>query len=131
MHPIRAKKAVSLRVDIPQEGAEGTVTIPLDVETGPDALIGGPRLGGTHKGHNGALQARYGVAFKCTQHVKPWDPETDSLEFGDDSHYATPIKAWNFEPVLKVHSPDFKIIAHKPSNWISGGEAAKMMLAKK
>jgi len=121
------KKAVSLRADIPQEGAEGTVTIPLELETGKDSLIGGPRLGGTHKGHNGAQQTRYGVAFKCTQHVRLWDAETDVLEFGDDSHYANPIKGWDFEPVLKVHSPDFKIIAHKPSNWISGKEAAQMM----
>merc|ERR1712232_1188659 len=118
------KKAVSLRVDLPQEGAEGTVTIPLEVETAPDALIGGPRLGGTHFGHNGAQQTRYGVAMKCTQHVKLWDAATDSLNFGDDLHYAGPIKGWDFEPVLKVHSPDFKIIAHKPSNWISGAEAA-------
>merc|ERR1712232_104850 len=50
------KKAVSLRVDIPQDGAEGTTKIPLEIETGPDSLIGGPRLGGTHKGHNGAIQ---------------------------------------------------------------------------
>merc|ERR1711865_1067971 len=99
------KKAVSLRVDIPQEGAEGTVTIPLEVETGPDALLGGPRLGGTHKGHNGAHQVRYGVAMKCTQHVKPWDATTDCLEFGDDAHYATLIRGWGFEPVLKVYSP--------------------------
>jgi hypothetical protein len=125
------KKAVSLRVDIPQDGAEGTVTIPLEIETGPDSLIGGPRFGGTHKGHNGSHQVRYGVAFKCTQHVKPWDATTDSLEFGDDAHYASPIKRWNFEPVLKVHSPDFKIIAKKPSNWISGAEAAEKMKAIK
>lgn len=118
------KKAVSLRADVPQDGAEGTVTIPLEIETGPSALIGGPRLGGTHNGHNGAHQSRYGVAFKCTQHVKLWNKETDCLEFGDDAHYAMPIKGWNFEPVLKVHSPDFKIIAHKPSDWISGIEAA-------
>merc|ERR1712232_415381 len=96
------KKAVSLRVDVPQDGAEGTVTIPLELETGPDALIGGPRLGGTHKNHNGAQQTRYGVAFKCTQHVRVWDAETDSLDFGNDAHYATPIKGWDFEPVLKV-----------------------------
>merc|ERR1712232_384449 len=94
-----------------------------EIETGPDALIGGPRLGGSHSGHNGAQQTRYGVAMKCTQHVQLWDAATDSLEFGDDSHYASPIKTWSFEPILKVHSPDFKIIAHKPSNWISGIEA--------
>jgi len=124
------KKAVSLRVAVPQEGAEGTVTIPLEVATGPDSLIGGPRLGGTYKEHNGAHQVRYGVAMKCTQHVQLWDAKTDSLDFGDDLHFATPIKGWNFEPVLKVHSPDFKIIAHKPSNWISSSDVLEL-LAKK
>mmetsp|Transcript_104141 Transcript_104141/g.164337 ORF Transcript_104141/g.164337 Transcript_104141/m.164337 type:complete len:346 (+) Transcript_104141:27-1064(+) len=117
------KKAVSLRCNIPLHGEDGVVTRKLEIETGNDSWIGGPRLGGTHKGHIGGQQTRYGVAFKCTQHVAPWKATTDSLEFGDDDHYATLIKDWNFEPVLKVHSPDFKIIAHKPSNWISDSEA--------
>ena len=30
---------------------------------------------------------------------------------------------------MKVHSPDFKIIAHKPSNWVSGIEAASQISA--
>merc|ERR1711920_275876 len=120
------KPAVSLHVDIPQENAPGVVTIPLEIESAPDALIGGPRLGGTHLDHNGAQQTRYGVAMKCTQHVKPWDTATDVLTFGEDSHYAAPIKGWDFQPILKVHSPDFKIVAHKPSNWISGSAAATM-----
>eukprot|EP00930_Biecheleria_cincta_P001361 TRINITY_DN1024_c0_g1_i1.p1 TRINITY_DN1024_c0_g1~~TRINITY_DN1024_c0_g1_i1.p1 ORF type:complete len:639 (+),score=132.40 TRINITY_DN1024_c0_g1_i1:50-1918(+) len=120
-----SKKAVSLDVVIPQEGAEGTITVPLEVESGPDAFIGGPRNGGTHEGHNGAHQSRYASAVKCTQHVKAWDPSTDSLEFGNDEHYAMPIKKWDFKPVLKVHSPDFKVLAHKPSGWISGKDAQK------
>jgi len=116
------KKAVSLKVRLP-EADEGVVTIPVEVATGPRALIGAPRLGGTHKEVNGAHQTRYGSALKCTQHVKPWDPTTDSLEFGEDAHYATPIKRWDFTPVLKVHSPDFKIVAMKPSGWLSGEQA--------
>jgi hypothetical protein len=120
------KTAVQLKVRLP-EADEGAVTIPLELALGPQSHIGGPRNGGTHKGHTGAHQTRYGAAFKCTQHVKPWDPATDALHFGDDAHYAMPIKQWNFEPVLKVHSPDFKIIAHKPSNWLSGPDAVKAM----
>jgi hypothetical protein len=117
------KAVVALRVRLP-EADEGAVSMPLEVTTGPDTVIGAPRLGGTHKGHNGANQMRFGQAFKCTQHMKPWDATTDSLVFGDDAHYAAPIKRWGFEPVLKVHSPDFKIAAFKPCGWISGKEAA-------
>lgn len=117
------KKAVSLNVDVPQKGAEGVMEVPLELETGPDALISGPRLGGTDKNHNGAHQTRYGVAFKCTQYVQPWNAATDTLEFGDDEHFANVIKRWDFTPILKVHSPDFKIIAKKPSNWKSSAEA--------
>lgn len=118
------KPAVNLKVRLP-EADEGAVTIPIEAETGPDTVIGAPQLGGTHKGHNGANQTRFGQAFKCTQHLKPWDPKTDTLEFGSDDHYATPIKRWGFEPVLKAHAPHFMIAAFKPSNWISGSEAAK------
>jgi len=119
-----SKKAVSLNVVIPgdKEDGEGTVKVLLETESGPDVFIGGPRNGGTHKGHNGAHQTRYASAVKCTQYLTAWDPKTDSLEFGDEEHYAMPIKKWGFKPVLKVHSPDFKILAHKPSGWISGSD---------
>jgi hypothetical protein len=118
------KKAVSMSMRLP-EADEGAMTLPLDAKTGPDTVIGAPQLGGTHQGHNGAHQVRFGQAFKCTQHVKPWDAKTDKLTFGDDDHYAKNIKKWDFTPILKVHSPDFKIAAFKPSNWISGNDAAK------
>lgn len=116
------KHCVSLKVKLP-EADEGAFTLPLEIETGPDAVIGAPFLGGTHKGMNGAHQTRFGQAFKCTQHIKPWDPAVDSLTLGDDAHYGQPLKSWGFEPLLKVHSPDFKIAAFQPSNWISGEEA--------
>lgn len=118
------KQAVSMTMRLP-EADEGAMTIPLDAKTAKDTVIGAPLLGGTHKGHNGAHQVRFGQAFKCTQHVKAWDAKTDTLVFGDDAHYAKNIKTWDFTPILKVHSPDFKIAAFKPSNWMSGRDAAK------
>lgn len=104
------KQAVSLRMVVPKKGMEGTLTTPMEVETAEDALISGPRITEQPK------QTRYGVHYKCTQHVQRWNPETDSLEFGDDDHFASPIKSWNFEPILKIHSPDFKMILRKPVN---------------
>ncbi|CAE8681395.1 unnamed protein product [Polarella glacialis] len=120
------KDAVSLRLRVP-EADDGAVSLPFEIKSGPDVCIGGPRLGGTHKGDNGAHQVRYGQAFKCTQHLKPWDSKMDSITFGGDSHYAAPIKRWDFEPVLKAHTTDMKIAAFKPVNWISGSEAAAIV----
>jgi len=121
-------KAVTMRIQHP-EATEGVLSIPLEATTGPDAVIGAPRLGGTHKGHNGANQMRFGQAFCCTQHIAPWDSQTDLFELGDDGHYAVPLKRWDFEPLLKVHSSDFKIAAFKPSGWVSGSAAAKTVKA--
>lgn len=117
------KDAVKLRIRLP-EADEGAITIPVEAKTGKDAQIAGPRLGGTHLNMNGAHQVRHGSAMKFTQHCKAWDPATDSITFGDDAHYACPIKRWGFEPLLKAHSPDFKIACMKPPAWISGKAAA-------
>lgn len=118
------KQAVSLKLALPKPGSEGVLVFPVELVTARDANIGAPRHGGTHKGHNGAFQSRYQTSVKATQIIAPWNSATDSLAFGTDDHYASPIKRWNFEPLLKVHSPDFKIAAMKPSGWISGEEAA-------
>lgn len=117
------RQAVKLTVRLP-EADEGALTIPMDIATGPDVCIGGPQLGGTHKGMNGAHQVRYGQAFNSTWHLKPWDASTDSLALGEDSHYAQPLKRWEFAPLLKAHTSDMKIAAMMPSNWVSGDQAA-------
>jgi hypothetical protein len=114
------KKVVSLSAKLP-ETEESPMTIPIDAKTGPDTVIGAP-IGYRH---NGCHQTRFGQAFKCTQIASAWNASTDKLEFGDDDHYAQPIKRWDFTPILKVHSDDFKIAAFRPSGWVSGGAAAK------
>lgn len=121
-------KAVTMKIQHP-EAVEGALTLPIEATTGPDTVIGAPRLGGTHKGHNGANQMRFGQAFSCTQNIAPWNSLTDVLELGDDSHYAVPLKRWDFEPLLKVHSTDFKIAAFKPSGWVAGSAAAEAVRA--
>lgn len=95
----------------------------LDVMIPPDGIISSPSLGGTHRDHNGSHQVRFAQHLNCTQHMAPWDPATDSIKFGDDSHYGAPISKWDFVPILKAHVPDFKICAFKPNGWISGPEA--------
>jgi len=116
------KKAVTMQCVLPDTDPNA-LKVPVDVlETAPDSCIGGPRLGGTHKGHNGAIQSYYSTSVKCTQIVAGWNPNTDSLRIGDADHYV-PLSRWDFQPLVKVHSPDFKICAHQPSGWISGKEA--------
>jgi hypothetical protein len=95
----------------------------LDVEIPASGIVSCPRLGGSHKGHNGGSQTRFAQHLCCTQHLAPWDPTTDSIEFGDDLHYGSPISRWDFQPMLKAHIPNFKIAAFKPNGWISGDEA--------
>jgi len=102
---------VSINTNIPAEG-----------------IVSCPRLGGSHKGHNGAAQRRFAQHLCCTQHMAPWDPTTDTIKFGGDFHYGGPISRWDFVPALKAHIPDFKIAAFKPAGWISGAAADEAVL---
>ena len=36
---------------------------------------------------------------------------------GSDDYYSSVLRAWKFEPKLKMHTSDFQIAAFKPSNW--------------
>lgn len=126
------KKGLEVRVTLPGTKKEGEkypvqeieqLRLALDVEIPAEGIISCPRLGGSHKGHNGAKQTRFAQHLCCTQHISPWDTATDSITFGDDLHYGAPISRWSFVPVLKAHIPDFKIAAFKPSGWISGPAA--------
>lgn len=128
------KKGMSVRAKLPGTKKAGEMypvqeleqlRLSIDLEIPAVGIVSCPRLGGSHKGHNGAKQTRFAQHLCCTQHLAPWDPTTDSVEFGDDFHYATPILRWSFQPVLKAHIPNFKIAAFKPAGWISGAEADK------
>lgn len=100
----------------------------LDVALVGDLVISAPKLGGTHKNHNGAHQGFFGQALAGTQFTTLWNKETDSIVLGNDDHYGSPISRWDFEPIVKGHIPDFKIAVSKPSGWISGAEAAAAVL---
>merc|ERR1711998_414812 len=126
------KKGLSVRVKLPGNKAAGSkypvqeideLRVSIDQLIPPEGILSSPSLGGTHRNHNGSNQMRFAQHLCCDQHMAPWDPTTDSITFGNDDHYAAPISRWNFQPVLKVHIPNFKIAAYKPNAWISGAEA--------
>mmetsp|Transcript_61326 Transcript_61326/g.170016 ORF Transcript_61326/g.170016 Transcript_61326/m.170016 type:complete len:102 (+) Transcript_61326:411-716(+) len=90
------------------------------------AISGGREIWGFPKHHDGCLtprwavkQTRYGQAFKATMHTAPWDPRTDSLIVHSGAgEYGSILGRWNFAPAVKMHSPDFKIVAFKPAGWL-------------
>lgn len=122
------KSAVTARIALP-EIDPNHVPVPLDIASPGDLVIGAPKLGGTHKNHNGAHQVYFGQTLAGTQYTTLWNKETDSITLGNDEHYAQPLSRWDFEPMVKGHIPDFKIAAGKPSCWISGEDAAAAVLA--
>ena len=65
-----------------------------------------------------AKQTRYQQAFIATMNFLPWDPETDSIKiYGDEEYFGALLKSWEFEPALKMHSSDLRIVAFKPDGW--------------
>jgi len=118
------KHALSVRCKLP-ETDPNHVVVPIDVVAPMDLVIGSPKLGGTHKNHNGAHPALFGQAICANQATTLWDPKTDTFELGNDEHYAAPLSRWNFVPLVKGHMPDFKTAAFKPVGWISGADALK------
>lgn len=92
------------------EATEGTVVLPVNVKTAPDAVVGGPLWI--------VQQTRFGEAFNTTENIAPWDSKVDRLEIGHDDYYSSVLRAWSFEPRLKMHTDDFQIAAFKPSNWL-------------
>jgi len=116
------KHGVSVRCKLP-ETDPNHVVVPIDVVAPMDLVIGAPRLGGTHKNHNGSHPTYFGQAIYGNQATTVWDPKTDTFELGNDDHYASPLKRWDFTPMVKGHIPDFKTAAFKPVGWISGADA--------
>jgi len=86
------------------------IPVPINIRTAEDAVVSGPLYQ--------VQQTRFGEAFNVTQNIAPWDPATDSIEFGDDDFYGGVINGWDFVPKLKMHTDDFQIVAWKPSNWM-------------
>jgi len=101
--------AIKVSVQL-SEKSDGNIPVPVNVRTADDGVIGGP-LWLVH-------QVRFGQAFNTTQNIAPWNAKTDSIEFGTDYYYSSVLKAWKFDPKLKMHTDDFQIAAFKPANWM-------------
>lgn len=101
--------AIVADVKLP-ETSKANIPVPVNVKTGPDAVVGGPLWL--------VQQVRFGEAFNTTQNIAPFDTATDKFEIGSDDYYSSVLRAWNFEPKLKMHTNDFQIAAFKPSNWL-------------
>lgn len=101
--------AVVADVKLP-ETSKSNIAVPVNIRTAPDAVVGGPLWM--------VQQTRFGEAFNTTQNIAPFDPATDKFEVGSDDYYSSVLKAWHFEPKLKMHTHDFQIAAFKPSNWM-------------
>jgi len=101
--------AIVADVKLP-EATEGKVVLPVNVKTAPDAVVGGPLWI--------VQQVRFGEAFNTTENIAPWDSTVDKLEIGRDDYYSSVLRAWSFQPKLKMHTDDFQIAAFKPSNWL-------------
>jgi hypothetical protein len=112
---LHGKKAITVRAGLP-EHAPGSVAVPVDARTAPDACLT-PNQNPLVPGFI-PKQTRYGQAFSATMHFSPWDAATDALEVHDeDAYYGALLKSWNFVPELKMHATDFKIVAFKPDGW--------------
>jgi hypothetical protein len=108
-------QVISMRIILP-ESTDGHVTVPVDAQTGPDTCLT-PRQNPLVAGFI-PKQTRYGQAFSATMHFSPWKPNTDTLViYNEENHYGALLKSWQFEPALKMHCRDLKIVAFKPSGW--------------
>ncbi len=111
----QGRRVIFLRVKRP-EYVPGHVTIALDERTGRDSCIT-PRQN-PWKASFVAKQTRYGQAFAATMHFSPWDQTTDSITiFDDEDYFGGLLRRWGFEPALKMHCQDLRIVAFKPAGW--------------
>ncbi|ANU08435.1 hypothetical protein [Paraurantiacibacter namhicola] len=109
------RSVYTLRARLP-EAVEGHVSVSVDVATGPDTCITPSQ--NPHKAGFIPKQTRYATAMAATLAFAPWDTATDTLEIqGEDDHFGGLLKSWNFQPELKMHTSDFKVVARKPAGW--------------
>ena len=121
------KNMISMRCKLPSH-EENFSSVPMDVpRSSNNSIIGSPCYGGVHKGFHGAFQSNIESAVKCSMSISLWNTDTDSFELGDDEHFASQLKRWNFKPLIKAHAPDFKMCLFKPTGWIDGSQAANAM----
>merc|ERR1719456_2049966 len=84
------KKCVTVRATLPGTKKDGekypvqevdALRVSLNVKIPAEGIVSCPRLGGSHKGHNGSSARLFAQHLCCTQHMQPWDDATDSIKF--------------------------------------------------
>ena len=109
------KKVISVSAKLPEKSAD-PITMEVDAQTPADHCLT-PKQNPLQAGFI-PKQTRYGTAMAATMNFVPWDNSVDSLEiYAEEEHYSALLKAWNFTPVLKMHTSDFKVVAFKPAGW--------------
>ena len=112
---LQGNKVISLNIKLPESLPEH-VAVDIDLLTPKGSCIT-PKQN-PFKANFVAKQTRYQQAFTATMNFFPWDPETDSIKiYGDEEYFGALLKSWEFEPALKMHSSDLRIVAFKPDGW--------------
>ena len=112
---LQGNKVFKLDIKLPESISEH-VTVDIDLITPKGSCIT-PKQN-PFKANYVAKQTRYQQAFTATMNFFPWDPETDSFSvYQDEEYFGSLLKSWEFEPALKMHSSDLRIVAFKPDGW--------------
>jgi len=105
----QGQPVVSMRMQLP-ETADDVVTLRQEVQTPKDASVT-PRW--TVK------QTRYGKAFNATMHIARWQNSTDHfIVHSRGGQYGSVLSRWHFQPAVKMHAIDFKLVAFKSAGWL-------------
>tara|TARA_B100001123_G_scaffold1069_1_gene1473 strand:+ start:1488 stop:2393 length:906 start_codon:yes stop_codon:yes gene_type:complete len=111
----QSNKVISIYAKRP-ESIDGHVVIDAD-ELTPQGSCITPKQNPLAPGFV-AKQTRYSQAFAATMYFSPWDKSTDSLIIYDnETYFGALLKSWAFQPELKMHCSNLRIVAFKPSGW--------------
>tara|TARA_Y100001960_G_scaffold318292_1_gene387845 strand:+ start:399 stop:1304 length:906 start_codon:yes stop_codon:yes gene_type:complete len=112
---LQGNKVFKLKIKLPETISEH-VAVDIDLLTPKGSCIT-PRPN-PFKANFVAKQTRYQQAFTATMNFLPWDSQTDSIHiYEDEEYFGALLKGWEFEPALKMHSSDLRIVAFKPDGW--------------
>ena len=112
---LQSNKVFSLQLKLP-ENIKEHLKVDIDVLTPKGACIT-PKQNPL-RANFVAKQTRYQQAFSASMHFHPWDQKTDTLVvYDEEAYFGAMLKSWEFEPALKMHCSDLKIVAFKPDGW--------------
>ena len=111
----QGKRVMSLKLKRP-ESINDHLLVEADALTEPGSCIT-PKQN-PHTPSFVSKQTRYTQAFSASMYLSPWDDATDSLSiYNEEDFFGGLLSRWNFEPHLKMHCSNLKIVAFKPEGW--------------